>query len=145
MQHAVALGSLADRNGEQRHARACRDLDAFLGDEAFGLADGRGRARNIGKQELDLAPVDPAPFIDHVAGDLHGRVVLDAVLGGRPGHRLQHSDLDRLLRGSGRAGQDSQRCRERQISNHCSHDPISNDEERLTGDANKSTNMQQLD
>ena len=46
---------------------------------------------------FDLAAVDAAALVDHVAGDLHRFPVLDAVLGERPGQRQQHADADGFL------------------------------------------------
>jgi hypothetical protein len=98
MEYAVTLGRLADRDRERRGERAGRDLDAVPGDDALGLADRRGRAGRVTVHIFDLAAADPALLVDHVAGDLHGLPVLDAVFRERPGQRQQHADLDRLLR-----------------------------------------------
>jgi hypothetical protein len=126
MEYAMALGGLADRNREQRHPGAQRDLDPILGGQALGLADGGGRGGNVGEQEVDLAPVDPAALVDHVASDLHRGIVLGAVLGRRPGHGLQHADTDRLLgvAGCGRSEQGNRSDRERRRSERNWHGPL---------------------
>ena len=61
---------------------------------AFGI----GR---VALQIFDLAAVDAAALVDHVARDLHGLPVLEAVFGERTGERQQHADPDRLLRVGG--------------------------------------------
>ena len=97
VEDAMALGGLADGNRELRYPRAEGDLHALLGDEPLGLADRGCRRRDIGEQEVDLAPVHSAALVDQIACDLHRREILDAVLGRRAGHRLQDTDPDRLL------------------------------------------------
>ncbi len=109
MEHAVALGGLADRDGQRRGERAGRDLDAVLGDQPLGLADRRVGAGGVALQILDLAAVDAAALVDHVASDLHRFPVLDAVLGERPGDRQQHADTNGL-RTHDIAGRNDSRC-----------------------------------
>ena len=105
VEHAMALGRLAHRNGERRGERAGGDLDAFLGDQPLGFADRGVRIGGVALQVFDLAAVDAAALVDHVARDLHRFPVFDAVLGERPGQRQQHADPDRLLRHGGYSGQ----------------------------------------
>ena len=82
---------------------------------------------NVGEQELDLASVDPAALVEHVARDLHGGEVFGAILGRRAGHRLQHADPDRFLRRTGhhRGEQRSRTGGERRPSQRMGHDLIS--------------------
>ena len=102
-----------------------RDLDPVLGGEAFGLADRGGRSWNVGEQEFDLASVDAAALVDHLASDLHRGKVLGAVLGRRARHRLQNADADRLLRiaAGGRSEQSNRSDRERRQSQRNWHGP----------------------
>src|SRR5262245_41405313 len=60
MEHAVTLRGLAHRYRERRGKRAGGDLDAILGDQPLGLADGGVRARGVALQVLDLPAVDAA-------------------------------------------------------------------------------------
>ena len=101
MEHAVALGGLADGDRQRRGERSGGDLDAVLGDQPLGLADRRVGTRGVALQVLDLAAVDAAALVDHVAGNLHRFPVLDAVFGERAGHGQEHADANRrlLLRG----------------------------------------------
>ena len=61
MKHAVTLGRLAHRDRQRRGERTGRDLDALLGDEALGFADGGGGARRVAENIFDLSAVRSPP------------------------------------------------------------------------------------
>jgi hypothetical protein len=98
MKHAVSFGRLAHRDRNRGRKRAGRDLDVIFGNQPLGFADRRVWRVGVALEVLDLAAVDPAALVDHIAGDLHRFPVLKTVLGERPGQWQQHADPDVFLR-----------------------------------------------